>query len=343
VALGIIGVIGMTLLVSRPIRQLASAAGEVAQGNLDVSLPEMSSDEVGRLSQSFNSMTAALKGARTKTEQQASELRQQAQTLQQRNQTIERKNTELEETLHQLHATQEQLLQRERTAALGDLVAGIAHELNNPIGALLSATDVSERLVARIRGGEDTRTKVDAVGLMEDSLGIIKTAGKRVATIVNSLKNFTRLDEAEYQQVDIHEGIESSLTLLGQEVTQRVTIVREYGDLPKLLCNPGQLNQVFLNLIKNAVQALENGGTITVSSALERKSAVVRISDTGRGISPERLKRIFDFGFSTTGDRIKMGSGLAAAFKIVQDHKGEITVDSTPGQGSTFTVSLPLT
>lgn len=342
VVIAVIGIIAMTVLVTRPIRQLATASCEVAQGNFDVTLPVKSTDEVGRLAGSFNSMTAALKAARAKTEEQANELRRQADTLQQRNRTIEQKNNELEQTLNQLHATQEQLLLREKTAALGELIAGIAHEINNPMGALLSSIDVSERVLARARSGGQTTTGGDASDLLEDNLHVIKTAGVRVATIVKSLRNFIRLDEAEFQQVDIHEGIESSLTLLGQEITQRINIVREYSDLPRLLCNPGQLNQVFLNLIKNAVEALDDGGTVTIQSALESRNIVVRISDTGHGIPPERLKRIFDFGFSSAGERIKLGSGLAAAFKIVQDHKGAITVASTPGKGSTFTVTLPL-
>lgn len=342
VAFAIIGIIAMTLLVTRPIRRLASAAGEVAHGNFDVTLPVRSTDEVGRLSGSFNSMTIALKTARAKTEEQANELRHQAQTLQQRNETIEQKNTELEQTLNQLHATQEQLLLREKTAALGDLVAGIAHEINNPIGALLSSIDVSERILAHTRNAEQSTSNAEACAQLEDNLGIIKTAGTRVATIVKSLRNFIRLDQAEYQQVDIHEGIESSLTLLGQEVTQRITIVREYGEVPKLLCSAAQLNQVFLNLIKNAAQAIDDTGVVTIHTSHDDGKIIVRISDTGHGISPERLKRIFDLGFSKAGDRVKLGSGLSAASKIVQDHKGTITAESAVGKGSAFTVSLPL-
>ncbi len=343
VALAIIGIIAMTVLVTRPMRQLVTAADQVAQGNFDVTLPVISTDEVGRLSGSFNSMTVALKTARAKTEEQANELRHQALTLQQRNQTIEQKNTELEETLNQLHATQEQLLLREKTAALGDLVAGIAHEINNPIGALLSSIDISERILARARDGGQSGMSNDDCALLEDNLGIVKSAGSRVATIVKSLRNFIRLDQAEFQQVDLHEGIESSLNLLGQEVTQRINIVREFGDIPKLLCNPAQLNQVFLNLIKNAVQALDNDGTVTIRTSRETNQILVRISDTGRGIPADRLKRIFDLGFSSSGERVKLGSGLSAAYKIVQDHKGTITAESIVGKGSTFTVTLPLT
>jgi len=357
---------GLTLvlvrLITGPVKRLVTAAEEVAGGELDVHIDVTSRDEMGLLAESFNHMTASLKRARTKTEMQAEELRhrhhelqktygeleEKSHDLEQQKEKIEQANKNLEEALHRLQTTQEQLVLKEKMAALGDLVAGVAHEINNPIGAVLSSGDISRRCLDRLETAfaEDTDDSRVAfarnLGILRKNVANTLVASERVATLVRSLRNFARLDEAEYQRVDIHEGLDSSLTLLGSDLTNNLQIEKDYADLPKIACYPGQLNQVFMAVLRNAVDATEPGGKIAISTGIDDGAARVVIRDTGKGIPPERLNRIFDIGFSSSGSRVKMGSGLSSAQAIVQKHDGQISLDSTVGEGTTVTISLPL-
>ncbi|MGH8015185.1 MAG: sensor histidine kinase, partial [Candidatus Zixiibacteriota bacterium] len=167
-------------------------------------------------------------------------------------------------------------------------------------------------------------------------------ASRRIADIVQNLKSFSRLDEAEFQTVDIHLGIENSLVLLGGKKLSRIEVRKKFAKLPRLSCNPGLLNQVFLNIITNAATAISDSGTITIETAQQNGEIVVSISDNGVGIAKDRLKNIFDFGFSTDTKRVKMGTGLLTAYSIVQKHGGRIEVESEVGKGSTFSVILPI-
>ncbi|MEE9169689.1 MAG: ATP-binding protein, partial [bacterium] len=160
--------------------------------------------------------------------------------------------------------------------------------------------------------------------------------------IVNSLKSFARLDEAVFQITDLHEGLESILTLLDQDLEGRISVVKEYGEIPLLACYPGELNQMFMNLLMNAVQAIERNGTITIRSFVEKGNVHVQIKDTGIGVSSERIKELFDPSFTKKGHRVKAGLGLFASYNIIQKHHGEIKVESEVGKGSTFTVILPM-
>lgn len=343
---------GIIRLISIPVQQLAQGAKEVAAGNLDININVGSQDEIGDLAHSFNMMTASLREARTTTEMQADELRAQQETLQETNEILEERNVDLERALLELKNTQDQLIVKEKMAALGDLVAGIAHELNNPLGAMNSLNDVSRRCVHQIRTVLADSSSVDeirqsppmkkALTILEDNLRVSDKAGHRLSTIVKSLKNFVRLDESEYQRVDIHEGLENTLVLLENEIRGRIEVVKKFSSLPKLSCYPGQLNQVFITLIKNAIAAHRSDGKVTIQTLLEDNNIVIKISDTGKGIPPERLKRLFELGFSSDGARIKMGgAGLSTAYAIIQKHHGDIQVESVIGQGTTFTITLP--
>lgn len=179
--------------------------------------------------------------------------------------------------------------------------------------------------------------------LLRQNIDVTFAASKRIGLIVDSLKNFARLDESEFQVVNIHEGIESALTLLTRELQGKLDIVKNFAPLPEMGCYPGLLNQVFLALIKNAIQACKNRGTLTITT--EQLAEAVRISfaDDGRGIAPEKLSHIFDFGFSnTSGERVKLSTGLATAYDTVQKHGGEIKVQSELGKGTTVEITLPL-
>ena len=246
---------------------------------------------------------------------------------------------------------QDQLIMQEKMASLGSLVAGVAHEINNPIGAVRSAADVVTLCVRKVEElleavpepappGKNYQPVLQA---LRDNAGVIAGAGDRIRAVVRNLTNFARLDEAEYQRANIHEGIDATINLLESELGDAVRLVKEYDErIPNLYCYPGQLNQVFMTLLKNALEALDGPGTIRVKTERKGDSARVQISDTGHGIPPEKLKRIFNFEFSKDGERVRMGSGLVTAYNIVQRHSGEIHAESTFGAGSSFTVTLPI-
>lgn len=255
------------------------------------------------------------------------------------------------EALQQLRETQARLIQSEKMASLGSLVAGVAHEINTPIGSIQSNADVAQRAVELIRewvsqwagteAGVVDGSLARALKSLDDTNTLTKLAIERIVTIVKSLRNFARLDEASVQRADLHVGIDSTLTLLHHELGRRIHVRRNYGSVPEIECAPGQLNQAFMNLLVNAIQAIDGEGTITITTYQKGKSAVLEFSDTGRGISAEDLDRIFDPGFTTKGVGTGLGLGLATVYRIIQDHGGSIHVISEPGKGATFTVRLP--
>ena len=359
--------------IAEPVSALDEAAHSVAAGNLDVTLPVRSRDEIGSLAGSFNRMTTSLREATQKMQQQREALEQANSDLEDKSQRLEKQKTEIEQTnlrlekqkieitkknvellstMEELRNTQQQLLMKEKMAALGDLVAGIAHEINNPIGTVTSSTDVTGRCLQKIEIVLEQSCTIEqlrsnpqlpkAIKIIKDNIRVTLTAGHRIATIVKSLKNFAGLDEATYRVVDIHDGLDSTLTLLESEFRGRIEIEKQYGELPKVGCYPSQLNQVFMNLLKNAVQAIENKGVVRIQTRRQDGRVEIKISDSGRGIPAEKLSRNFDFGFSSGSERVKMGSGLVTAFNIIQKHDGEILANSEPGKGSTFTVLLPV-
>ena len=243
---------------------------------------------------------------------------------------------------------QHQLVMQEKMASLGNLVAGIAHEVNNPIGAINSAADVAARCIDGIaawaaQNAQEKDPKLHKfLELLRRNNQMTISAGERVSHMVKSLRNFARLDEAEFKRADLHEGLESTLILVQHELHDRIEIVKKYGNIPPLPCFPNQLNQVFMNLIVNALQATGEQGTITIETTADAERAYVRIADTGRGIPPEHLERIFDPGFTTKGVGVGTGLGLSICYNTVEKHQGTISVDSQVGRGTSFTLSLPL-
>ncbi|MCB0291161.1 MAG: HAMP domain-containing histidine kinase, partial [Calditrichaeota bacterium] len=159
--------------------------------------------------------------------------------------------------------------------------------------------------------------------------------------ILGSLKNFARLDEAPFQKADIHEGLESVLTLLEPELNARIEVVKHYGELPAVACFPGELNQVIMNLLLNAIQAIPEKGTITIETGFCSGQVQVSITDTGIGIPPEQMERLFDPVFTRRGARVKAGLGLFTSYHIMQHHRGILTAESEPGKGSTFRMTFP--
>ncbi len=247
---------------------------------------------------------------------------------------------------------QDQLLMQEKMASLGNLVAGVAHEVNNPIGAINSAADVSARGIAvldqaletsqNLQEFKDDRKVQRALQVLRANNAVTHTAGQRIAKLVQSLKNFARLDEAEFKLVDLHEGIDSTLTLVDHELKNRVEVEKSYGTLPPIKCFPNQLNQVFMNLFINAAQATADRGVLSIKTWATEQAVHIAISDTGKGMDSEQQKRIFDPGFTTKGVGVGTGLGLSISYNIIKKHQGTISVKSQSGQGSTFTIALPL-
>ena len=272
----------------------------------------------------------------------------------QRTHELQERNQKLEETLSELRQTQNQLIVQEKMAALGNLVAGIAHELNTPLGTVKSAADVSARGLARIREALAQDTGLDEAERRQTLERVLKALGdnskatteaiERLSRIVGSLKTFTHLDRAEYERVDVHEGLDSALTLMEPRFGPRVAVVREYGQLPPLTCYPQELNQLYMSLLQNACQALDqSSGRIVVRTAAEEGFVTIIIADNGRGIPQERLRHIFEPAFASKEGRVAMGMGLSLSYNIVSKHAGTLEIDSEPGHGTTVTIRLPTT
>jgi two-component system NtrC family sensor kinase len=256
---------------------------------------------------------------------------------------------ELESTNRELRETQMALVQTEKMASLGNLVAGVAHEINTPVGAVSSNADVMQRALAKLRDSIGASEVHDNPGLkkaltaLEHVASVNGEACARIVGIVRGLRNFARLDEADQKCVDVHEGIESTLTLLHHELKKRIRVVREFGDLPEIKCFPSKLNQVFMNLLVNAVQAIDGEGSITITTTADAAEVRLEFRDTGHGVAEDVLPRIFDPGFTTKGVGVGSGLGLAICYQIVrEDHRGQITVVSKAGEGTTFTLTLPI-
>jgi signal transduction histidine kinase len=333
-------------LITVPVTQLAEAAGAVASGNVDVELDVLANDEIGDLSRSFNQMTASLRKARDEIMSQQAELRRA-------NEELGDKNHDLEDAMRLLRETQQQLVMQEKMASLGNLVAGVAHEINNPIGAVKSAADTSSRSIDLVCRALDEGVDLDeikegkrfqtALQILKNNNDVTLTASERIAGIVKSLRNFARLDEAEFQEADIHEGIDSTLTLLHHGIKNRIAVTKNYGEVPRIPCYPNQLNQVFMNVLSNAAHAIVDRGVVTITTKRRGDDVVIEVSDDGSGIEADNLEKIFDPGFTTKGVGVGMGLGLSITYNIVKRHNGHIAVESEPGRGTTVTITLPTT
>lgn len=240
---------------------------------------------------------------------------------------------ELKSAMKELKETQIQLINSEKMASLGQLVAGVAHEINTPVASIKSNNGIVAKLLGSI---EDA----DLKEMLTDINEIDKEAVNRISNIVTSLKKFVRLDEAELQEADINKELDLTLELIRHETKNRINVVKNYGKIPTIKCFPNMLNQVFTNILVNACQAIDGQGTITITTEYKNKKLVVKIKDTGKGIPQNQLSKIFSAGFTTKGIGVGTGLGLAICSKIIEKHKGEITVTSEVGKGSEFTITI---
>jgi signal transduction histidine kinase len=271
-------------------------------------------------------------------------------------------NEELQAAYRDLQATQMQLVQREKMASLGQLVAGVAHELNNPIGFVFSNVSTLDDFVRRLRAmldeyrgaalddAERARVeerwktlKVDyALKYVDSMIQGIREGAERARKIVRDLRMFARGQDEVWQPVDLHEEIESSLTLLNHLIKDRIVVTRKFGELPSVECIRSQIDQVLLNILANAAQAIADTGQITVETRQDGDMAVVAVSDSGPGIRPDVIGRVFDPFFTTKTVGEGTGLGLSISYEIIQKHGGAIRAESPAGGGALFTVTLPI-
>lgn len=240
---------------------------------------------------------------------------------------------ELKSAMKELKETQIQLINSEKMASLGQLVAGVAHEINTPVASIKSNNGIVSKLLGSI---EDA----DLKEMLTDINEIDKEAVNRISNIVTSLKKFVRLDEAELQEADINKELDLTLELIRHETKNRIEVIRNYGEIPVIKCFPNMLNQVFTNILINACQAIDGKGTISISTEYKDKNLIVKIKDSGKGIPQNQLNKIFSAGFTTKGVGVGTGLGLAICTKIIEKHKGEITVNSEVGKGSEFVITI---
>ncbi len=256
---------------------------------------------------------------------------------------------ELEKLEQELEDTRAALAQSEKMARLGNLVAGVAHEINTPIGSIHSNSDLMMRALEKLQKIVDDAPELSEnreLGRVLDALTSIgtvnQTACQRIVAIVRSLKTFVRLEQRQCTRADIHEELETTLTLVRHELKNRITVVREFGELPQIECLANQVNQVFLNLLVNASQAIEGKGEIRIATRNLGDRVEIAFSDTGSGIRPEHLDQLFEPGFTTKDVGVGSGLGLAICYKIIEAHGGRIEVESELGRGTTFTIMLPV-
>jgi two-component system NtrC family sensor kinase len=251
-------------------------------------------------------------------------------------------NRELEEANDLLKGTQAQLVQAAKMASLGELVAGIAHEINNPLAFIQAHQGTVERLLTEIEGKlppeagleRQVRKSLDRIGAMKLGLG-------RIQELVLNLRRFSRLDEGDFQTVNVPESIETVLALLGHKLGTRIDVRRHYKAVPDLYCSPALLNQVVMNIVGNAADAIKGTGGIDIETESNETTYTIRITDTGPGIPPELRERIFEPFFTTKPVGSGTGLGLAIAYSVVQAHKGSITVSAGPAGGASFIITIP--
>jgi len=369
----LVGVL-LTRIVTQRAGRLVFASNQLAQGELDRRADLEGADELAEIANAFNQM--------------ATQIQHNTEALQQSKQQLKAQTEQLETTLQELHQTQAQLVQQEKMSSLGQLVAGVAHEINNPVnfihGNLTYIQNHTHDLLRLIQLYQhhyqdpvpQIKTELETTDLeflQTDLLKILNsmhTGTNRIRQIVLSLRNFSRIDEADFKAVDIHDGLESTLLILHHRLKARlgrseIKIIRDYNKLSSIECYAGQLNQVFMNILANAIDALDEMGsasdafleqpalgtnghstvpTITIrTSVLNAEWVQIAIADNGTGIPKHIQSRIFDPFFTTKPIGKGTGMGMSISYQIITEkHGGYLKCLSTPGQGSEFIIQIPI-
>jgi signal transduction histidine kinase len=320
-----------------PIRRLEQRADAMARGELaDPVAVGGEGDEIGRLTLALEEMRRALRDKLRSTEEVNLDLEGKVQM---RTADLARKNRELAETLDKLTRAQEQLVRSEKLASIGQLVAGIAHEINNPVNAIVNTVGPLEEAINEIGGGDPDG---DAARDVREMVRVVRRGAQRTKAIVTALHNYSRTDDESVVDFDIDRSIDDSLELL-RHLLKDKTVIKHYGDVGRVRGHAGQVNQVFMNLLTNAAQALsgKEDATITIETSGDAHGVEVKIRDNGQGIPLEVLPRIWDPFFTTKDVGEGTGLGLSIVHELVERHGGTIECDTQVGAGTVFTVKLP--
>jgi signal transduction histidine kinase len=323
-----------------PIRRLERRADGMARGELaDPVQSSGEGDEIGRLTYALEEMRRALRDKLRSTEEVNLDLER---AVQMRTADLAKKNRELAETLDKLTRAQQQLVRSEKLASIGQLVAGIAHEINNPVNAIVNTVGPLEAAIGDVDSA-DAGARSEAAKDIRDMVRVVQRGAQRTKAIVQALHNYSRTDDENVVEFDLDRSIDDSLELLRHLLKQNVTVEKKFGDVGRVRGHAGQINQVFMNLLTNAAQALagREHATITIETRVDGDDVVAKITDNGPGIPPEVLPRIWDPFFTTKEVGEGTGLGLSIVHELVERHHGTIECDTTVGQGTTFTIRLP--
>ena len=346
--------------ITIPLKTLKLGASVIAGGDLSQRVEVSSRDEIGELANTFNEMAGSLE----ERSQALLELNKKLEEkVRERTHELEKKTHQVQSAYQELKQTQVQLIQSEKMASLGQLVAGIAHEIKNPLNFIYGNTDFLKTYVRNMKKviqlyenqGVDRpelsteialfKEEINYAFMVEDLDTLIRNfedGAMRINAIIGDLKTFSRMDSDKSQSVNIRDPINLALNILHNEYRDRISIHLDYGDVPRVECHPGRISQVFMNLLANACQAIRGEGDVWIRAFSHNGEVVVEIEDNGTGIQAGHLSKVFEPFFTTKSVGEGTGLGLSISYGIVQQHRGTIEVESEEEEGTTFRVKLPL-
>ena len=351
----------LRVTLKNPLKKLMFAITEVEKGNYH---PEVSIKNPWEIREFTNMFLKMLH----RIEEQNMELSGYSNKLEK---MVESRTRELDSSLHKLKEAQNTIIQQEKMASIGQLAAGVAHEINNPAGFVIGNLSVLEEYLTSIKlyysdsrrllenyhldSSDELRQSVEKLEttlreeevemIFEDIVPLMEELNRgtaRIKDIVHGLKNFARMDNSDFKRSDINMGIEEALKIGWNKLKYKAHVTKSYGDLPMIFCNLQQLEQVFINLLTNAADAIESDGIIKIETSSDSENVYITIEDNGRGIPEGDLKKVFDPFFTTKAAGSGTGLGLSISHGIIQKHNGKLSVSSTPGKGTAFSISLPL-
>ena len=359
--------IAQSILV--PLKGLMVGIDKATKGDLtwQVAVRKHARDEIAQVSEAFNIMIGNLKNVTASRDELDKEIRERKRI----EETMRNTLADLQKTHEELKQTQNQLLQSEKLASIGQLAAGIAHEINNPVGFISSNLQTLEQYIGSYsqllvlteklkkcvedKNMERAALSIEELAKLEEEINLdfiigdidnllreSKVGIERIRKIVLDLRTFARTDQEVMEQTKVETIIDSILSIIANELKYKVDLKKDYADVPMIRCNPQKLGQVFVNLLVNAAQAIKDRGIIEIKTYQKDRFIYVDISDNGDGIAEENLKKIFDAFFTTKPVGKGTGLGLSISYEIVKKHGGDIMVKSEIGKGTTFTVMLPV-
>jgi len=337
--------LGLVLLIVRdivtPIRALEERTEEMARGELARPVPPSGeADEIGRLTFAFEEMRRALRDKLRSTESLNIDLERE---VRRRTEVLEQRNAELRDALEKLRRAQDDLVRSEKLASMGRLVAGIAHEINNPVNAVINSIGPLQELIGSLGRAQDLTTLASVGKEAAEMLAVIQRGATRSKAIVQALHNYSRGDDEQPREVNLSRSVDDTLDLLRHRL-QHTRIEKEVDPALRVVGFAGQIDQVVMNLVTNAAQAIgqrAGGGSVRIAARLEGEVVELTVADDGPGIAPELLPRIFDPFFTTKDVGEGSGLGLSIVHGIIERHGGKVAVESALGHGTTFRVRLP--